>query len=61
MRLRSAGCRFDSCQGDSAFPGRNTVTIHWGSFIVGVVATLVCGGLVALIIGVFNGGADDIF
>jgi hypothetical protein len=25
--------------------------MHWGSFIWGVVATIVCGGVVALIIG----------
>ncbi len=39
----------------------DALDIHWGSFIVGVVATLVWGGLIALVVGIFKGGADDIF
>lgn len=37
------------------------MSVHWGSFILGVVATVICGALVAGIIGFLNGGGDDLF
>lgn len=32
--------------------------MDWGSFMWGVVATIICGGGVALLIGVIGGGSD---
>lgn len=35
--------------------------MDWGSFMWGVIATLVLGGLVSLIIGSLNGGLSGLF
>ena len=42
-------------------PGLRTLgeNMHWGSFVWGVVATIVCGGVVALLIGA--AGSNDWF